>query len=175
MHMRITVNETGDRAEGLRVAANVRRDLFAHSPVEVDPDNPLHGTHRDESGRAYFEFSTEHPDEVRRVLNEYDHADRVELTERREALGEPCLNCGNIAGAVLPAVCPNCEFQDISPCPSCGEEIPRQAYRRDGNALFHCPKCQSQIQLRFNEPMFLPDGRYNQPLVVVEAVEVRAP
>jgi hypothetical protein len=48
MRIRITTRPTGDRTNDLRVASSVRRDLWAPSPVEIDPDNPLHGTHRDE-------------------------------------------------------------------------------------------------------------------------------
>ena len=178
MRIRITVNETddrtGDRTDDLRIAADVRRDVFAHSPVEVDPDSLLHGIHRDENGQAYFECSTEHTDEVRRVLDQYGHAERVQLSEEHEAAGEACQNCGNIAGAVLPAVCPNCNFRDISPCPVCNEGIPRLAYVRLESTRFRCPHCNSHVRLRFNEPLFLSDGCYNEPLVVVEAAEVRA-
>jgi hypothetical protein len=172
MRVRITVIPTDDRAEDLRTAANVRRDLFAHSPVEIDPDNPLHGTHRDDQGRAYFEFSTEFPDEVRRVIEQFGHQDRVEVTPVHEEIGDACQNCGNIAGPVLPSVCPNCGFHDISPCPCCGQRIPRQQYVRLGSTLFQCPHCRNRVGLRFNEPMFLSDGTYNQPLVIVEAAEV---
>lgn len=168
MRMRITVRPTVDRTNDLRVAASVRRDLWAHSPVEIDPDNPLHGTHRDERERAYFEFSTRYPGEVTRVLDEYGHADRVEVREVSESIGQACQNCGNVVGAVLPTVCPNCQFRDISACPVCNHEVPRQNYTRIGGDLFRCPHCQGQVRLRFNEPMFLGDGTYNQPLVVVE-------
>jgi len=64
VRMRVTINAQDDRASELRTAADVRRDLWAHSPVEVDLDHPLRGTHRDEDGRAYFEFATEFPGEV---------------------------------------------------------------------------------------------------------------
>jgi DNA-directed RNA polymerase subunit RPC12/RpoP len=134
----------------------------------------MHGTHRDEDGRAYFEFATQYLDEVHRVLERYGHADQVDVGESPQAMGEPCQNCGNIAGAVCPSVCPNCGFRDVSPCPTCGEEISRQSYLRYGDSLFRCPNCRSRVALRFNEPMFLTDGRYNQPLVVVEVVEVPA-
>jgi hypothetical protein len=170
MRLRITVKPTGNRTDELRVAAAVRRDLWAHSPVEVDPDNPLHGTHRDRDRRAYFEFSTRFRGEVDRVLREYHHAERVLVTESREVVGQACQNCGNVAGPVLPTVCPNCEFRDISPCPSCGHEVSRQLYTRISGDLFRCPDCRSQVRFRFNDPMFLSDGTYNQPLVVVEAV-----
>ena len=64
VRMRVTIKAQDDRASELRTAADVRRDLWTHSPVEVDLDHPLRGTHRDEGGRAYFEFATEFPREV---------------------------------------------------------------------------------------------------------------
>lgn len=171
MRMRVTVLPTGDRANDLRVAASVRRDLWAHSPVEIDPDNPLRGTHRDERARAYFEFSTQCPEEVKRVLREHGHAHLVDLQEVNEPVGEACQNCGNIAGPVFPTVCPNCNFRDISACPACHREVPRQNYTRIGGNLFRCPHCHSRVRLHFNEPMFVDDGTYNQPLVVVEQAD----
>lgn len=174
MRLRITINETGTRRGDLRLAADVRRDLWAHSPVEIDPDSPLHGTHRDERGRAYFEFATEFPDEVRRVLSEYGHANHVEIDESRGLVGDACQNCGNVAGSALPTVCPNCGFRDISPCAVCGQEIPRQGYiRRNGQSVFQCPNCRGRVRLRYNDPMFLSDGGYNQPLVVVDEAKIR--
>lgn len=168
MRLRITVRPTGDPSTDLRVAAAVRRDLWAHSPVEIDPDNPLHGTHRDDQRRAYFEFSTSFPDDVDRVLQEYGHASQVDVLERRDPVGQPCQNCGNVAGPVLPTVCPNCRFRDIAACPSCQHEVPRQCYVSIGGNLFRCPNCHGQVRLRFNEPMFFDDGTYRQPLVLVE-------
>jgi hypothetical protein len=171
MRMRITVRPTGDRTNDLRIAANVRRELWARSPVEVDQEFPLHGAHRDRAGHVYFEFSTLLPDEVKQALSEAGHADQVDMQPVREALGQACQNCGNIAGPVLPTVCPNCQFRDISACPACQHEVPRQNYERIGGDFFCCPHCHSRIRLRFNEPMFLEDGAYNQPLIVVEQAE----
>jgi hypothetical protein len=167
VRMRVTFKTNGDRANELQTAANLRRDLWAHSPVEVDPDHPLYGTHRNESGRAYFEFATELPDEVRRVIEDYHYSDRVELTESPVLPGEECVNCGNVASPVRPAVCPNCGFQDISPCPICRQPVPRQSYTPISGDLFRCPHCKNRVRLRFNSPLVLPDGDYNQPLVVV--------
>ena len=168
VRMRATVRSTGDRAGELQTAAKLRRDLWAHSPVEVDPDHPLYGTHRDTGGRAYFEFATEMPEEVRRVVRDYKYDEAIELTETPTLPGEECANCGNVADSVLPTVCPSCEFRDISPCASCGHEISRQLYTRISGGLFRCPNCKNGVRLRFNSPMFLPDGNYNSPLVVVE-------
>ena len=170
MRIRITVKPTGSRTEDLRIAANLRRDLWAHSPVEIDPDNPLQGTHRDEKERAYFEFSTLYPDEVARVLQKDGYEKRIEVKEIDEPLGQACQNCGNIAGPVLPTVCPNCGFRDISPCPICHREVSRQLYTRIAGDLFRCPQCRNQVRLRFNDPMFISEGSYNQSLVVTQEV-----
>lgn len=62
-----------DRAENLRRISRIKRDLYSHSPVEVDPDDPRFATHRWQDGRAYFEFSTDFVNEARRVLQEYGH------------------------------------------------------------------------------------------------------
>ena len=168
VRMRVTIRTQDDRVSELRNAASVRRDLWSHSPVEVDPDHPLHGTHRDQDGRAYFEFATELPKEVHRVIEEYKYADMVELSEKPTLPGEECANCGNVAGPERPTVCPNCQFRDITPCPLCSEEVSRQLYIPISGDLFRCPHCKKQVRLRYNNPMFLPDGNYNQPLVVVE-------
>jgi hypothetical protein len=168
VRMRVTIKAQDDRASELKTAADVRRDLWAHSPVEVDPDHPLHGTHRDEHGRAYFEFATEFPSEVRRIIETYEYTDKVDLTETPTLPGEECANCGNVAGPVRPTVCPNCQFRDITPCPICSEEVSRRSYIRISGDLFRCPRCKGRVRLRFNNPMFLSDGSYNQPLVVVE-------
>ena len=60
--IRLTIRHNpNDPADDLRYAARVRRDLWAHSPVEIDPDSRVHGTHRDAGRNAYFEFATEMP------------------------------------------------------------------------------------------------------------------
>ena len=147
MYMRVTVRPTGDRTEDLRIAERARRDIFSHAPVEVGPDNPIRGINRDESGRAYFEFSTEHAAPVSQVVKDYGHEGRVDLAESSGQFGEACQNCGNIAGPILPAVCPNCGFRDISPCPNCAHDIPRQDYVRLGSNLFKCPNCEQRVRL----------------------------
>jgi hypothetical protein len=172
VRMRATVKTSDDRSSALRTAADFRRDLWAHSPVEVDPDHPLYGTHRDREGRAYFEFATEFPEQARRILKDYHYSEKVELTEEPELPGEECANCGNVTGSMRPTVCPNCRFRDISPCPLCHHEVSRQSYIRISGDLFRCPSCKKRVRLRFNSPMFLPDGSYNQPLVMVEEATV---
>src|SRR5437763_9414267 len=105
MRMRITVVKTASRTDDVRVASDVRRDLWAHSPVEVDPDHPLHGTHRDKDGRAYFEFATTLPQEVRRIV-ERDYSNSVEVSENPPPPAEECANCGNVVSTMQPSVCP---------------------------------------------------------------------
>jgi DNA-directed RNA polymerase subunit RPC12/RpoP len=165
--LRITITGTnGDRTDDLRKAAAVRRDLYAHSPVEVDPDGRANATFRNEKQQAYFELTTKYPDEVGRVLDRFKHSGYATVQEVTETPGPACENCGNVAGPVLPTVCPNCGFRDISPCAVCKAEIPRQQYDREAGDLHRCPNGH-RVRLAFNNPMFLPDGSYNQPLVVV--------
>src|SRR5437016_3220855 len=106
--VRVTVKHNpADPADDLRWAARVRRDLWAHSPVEIDPDSPRHGTHRDEEKNAYFEFATDRFEEVRRVLQAYGYADRAQATVVQDEKGTECVNCGNITPALV-TVCPTC-------------------------------------------------------------------
>jgi hypothetical protein len=148
--------------------SKIRRDLYAHSPVEVDPDSPAHATQRDQQKRAYFEFATDFPGEVERVLRDYGHHPFIDLEEVAGAAGEPCLNCGYTPVGSLPTVCPNCRFRDISACPHCQEEIPRHDYERVAGDLFRCPRCRTYVRLRLNEPLRTTTGDYQQPMVLVE-------
>jgi hypothetical protein len=170
--IRITVRHNpDDPADDLRIAARVRRDLWAHSHVEVDPDNPIHGTHRDTDRNAYFEFATNYPDEVSRVLDKYGHTQRVNVAIAKDESGPECANCGNIAGPILPSVCPTCKFRDISACPYCNQEIARQTYLPVSGNLFKCPMCGHRVRLSIHDPLFDSAGHYNQPLVIVEKAE----
>jgi hypothetical protein len=166
--VRITIaHNAADPADDLRVAAMVRRDLWAHSPVEVDPDSPIHGTHRDKDRNAYFEFATNYPDEVNRVLREYGYTDRAKMHIAEGEVGPECADCGNIAGPVLPTVCPTCGFRDISRCPYCNQEVARQSYLPVAGDLFKCPQCGHRVRLHIHDPLFNAEGYYNQPLIVV--------
>ena len=159
-----------DPADDLRCAARVRRDLWAHSPVEVDPDSSVHGTHRDASRNAYFEFATDHLSEVRRIVQEYGHADRVTLDVGADVPGIECVNCGNISPEPF-TVCPNCKFRDIEPCPYCDQPIARLAYTPIAGDLFKCPFCHRRVRFRFHDPIFDGKGHYNQPLVCISPAE----
>jgi hypothetical protein len=169
---RITVINTPDRADQLRRANRIRETLVDHVRVRLDPVYPLQGIHRDEQGRAYFEFAAEDLQPVRIALAQAGHEDHSELMQPVEAPGDACANCGNIAGPILPSVCPNCGFRDISPCPICRCENPRESYERIAGNLFLCPTplhdgTRHRVRLSFNEPMFGQDGDYRQPLVIV--------
>ena len=116
--VRVTVKHNSvDPADDLRWAARLRRDLWAHSPVEIDPDSPRHGTHRDEQKNAFFEFATDRLPEVRRVLQEYGYTARVEATVVQDEKGTECVNCGNITPRLV-TVCPSCQFRDIPALPA---------------------------------------------------------
>ncbi len=83
--VRITVRHNeADPADDLRCAGRLRRDLWAHSPVEVNPGSPRHETHRDDDHNAYFEFATDMLPEVRRVIAEFGYADRVVINVVQE-------------------------------------------------------------------------------------------
>lgn len=158
-----------DPADDLRTAAQIRRDLWAHSPVEVDPDSPRHGTRRDADLNAYFEFATNYRDEVDRILERF--GGRAAASVVTEEAGPECANCGAVAGPVLPSVCPTCRFRDISPCPHCNQEVARQAYLPVRGDRFKCPTCGRGVTFHLHEPLFDDQGHYCQPLIVVERTE----
>lgn len=165
--VRVTVKHNPrDPIEDLRWAARVRRDLWAHSPVKIDPDSPRHGTHRDAQKNAYFEFATDRLEDVWRVLRERGYAERAEATVVQDARGTECVNCGNITPQLL-TICPTCQFRDIAPCPYCNQEIPRLDYTSLSGDLFKCPMCHHRVRLQFQESLFDDQGDYKQPLVLV--------
>jgi hypothetical protein len=159
-----------DPADDLRWAARVRRDLWAHSPVEIDPDSPAHGTRRDADRNAYFEFATDRTPEVRRVLQEHGYADRARVEVIQEGAGTECVNCGNISPELV-TVCPTCSFRDIDPCPYCDAEVARLAYAPVAGDLFQCLVCHRRVRFQFNDPLLDESGHYNQPLVRVSPAE----
>lgn len=169
--VRITIQHNPDNpTEDLRRAAQVRRDLWAHSAVEIDPDSPKHQTHRDGEQNAYFEFVTDRGCEVERVLRDFGHREVVRLEVVQEGSGTECVNCGNISPEPV-TVCPHCGFRDIDPCPYCRQEIARLAYISVGGDVFKCPACHHRVRFQFNDPLVAANGRYNQPLVRVNPTE----
>jgi hypothetical protein len=170
--VRITIKHNPiDSADDLRIAARVRRDLWARSPVEIVPDSPTNGTHRDADRNAYFEFATNYPDEVQKVIDAFGYAPRAGVSIVTKDSGPECANCGNITGPVLPTICPTCRFRDISACPYCHQEIARQDYIPMSGDMFRCPVCDRRVRLRMTDPLFDSKGHYNQPLVFVERAE----
>jgi hypothetical protein len=170
---RIRIVNVPDRAEQLRKAMRVRGDLIEHAEVWLDPDRPLQGVHRDAEGHSYFEFAARTREAVDRVLARDGYSTFAELLETGEPLGEPCQNCGNVAGPILPPKCPNCSFEDISPCPICDRWNSRQLYERISGNLYYCPTrspdgSRHRVRLAYNEPMFNLDGTFKQPLVLVK-------
>ncbi len=166
----VVTHNPQDPADDLRWAARVRRDLYTHSPVEIDPDSPAHGTHRDADRNAYFEFATNLLPEIQRVLRDFGHADRARVDVVEDAAGTECVNCGNISPELV-TVCPNCEFRDIDPCPYCNNEIARLTYTPVSGDVFKCPMCHRRVRFQFNDPLFDASGHYNQPLVCVSPAE----
>lgn len=170
--IRITVRHNpDDPADDLRLAAKARRDLWSHSEVEIDPDSPKHGTRRDADRNAYFEFTTNYPDEVQRVLREFEPTRRTTFSILEGEWGPECMNCGKAAGPILPTVCPSCHFRDISPCPHCNQEVARQSYLPVSGDQFTCPMCHRRVQFYLNEPLFDRQGHSAQPLVIVTKSE----
>lgn len=169
--VRISVRQNpADPSDDLLCAANIRRDLYAHSPVEIDPGSPAHGTHRDLGGNAYFEFATDRLPEVRRVLEQFGYADRASVEVLQEGAGTECVNCGHIAPDLV-TVCPKCQFRDIDRCPYCENEVARLAYISLGGDVFRCPICHHRVRFQFNDSLLDANGRYNAPLVRVSPAE----
>jgi hypothetical protein len=165
--VRVTVRHNpGDPFDDLRWAARVRRDLWAHSPVEIDPDSHAHGTHRDGDRNAYFEFATDRFPEVQRVLLERGYAERATAEVVEDAQGTECVNCGNISPQLF-TVCPTCSFREIDPCPYCRSEVARLAYLPCGGDIFTCPVCHHRVRFQFHDPLTGDNGDYQQPLVRV--------
>ncbi len=169
--VRVTVfHNSNDPADDLRLAARARRDLWAHSPVEIDPDSSAHATHRDADQNAYFEFATDRFPEVDRVLQKYGYAGLAKADVVEEGDGTECVNCGNISPELV-TVCPTCSFRDIERCPYCNNEIARLAYLPVSGDVFKCPMCDRQVRFQFNNPLHDASGHYNQPLVLVSPAE----
>lgn len=169
--VRITIHPNPNNpSDDLRCAALLRRDLWAHSPVEIDPDSSHHATQRDAERKAYFEFVTDFYDDVERVVQKFGYADRVTVNVIQAGNGTECVNCGNIPPELV-TVCPNCGFRDVEPCPYCASEVHRLEYQSIAGDLFRCPRCQRRVRFQFHDPLVNDQGDYNQPLVLVNPAE----
>lgn len=89
MHIRIKIRkQQNDPSKDLEIASSLRRDLWVHSPIEIDVDDPSVATHRDPAdGRACFEFETAYPEEVDRIVRQYAYTEHVDI-ERRQVNAE---------------------------------------------------------------------------------------
>ena len=168
---RIKIVNVSDRTEQVRLAYRLRDELISTAQVWVDADFALEGVHRDSNGLAYVEFAATSREVIGEVLDSGGYSGYTELSETDEPLGDACRECGNIAGSVQPPKCPNCGFSDIGACPVCGVLHARHEYEEAGTNLFYCPTrsngTRHRVRLMFNDPLFRPDGTFNQPLVLV--------
>jgi hypothetical protein len=152
-----------------KLLSTLREDLYAYSGLNIDPDNPAYAIHRDDAGRAYFDVTAAHLQQVTDAIASLDERGDVEATVVEGPAGDPCLRCGYIAGEQPPATCPNCGFVDTSPCPHCDQAVSRLAYLEHAGDVLECPNCHGHVRLRFNDPLLTEDGDYSQPVVVVES------
>lgn len=167
--VRVALDQQVEATEALRRIARLRTGLWQRG-FRVDPEM---GAHRSEDGQLYFELEAVDHDGLTRAAQDVDPAALVTvLNEQLDS--EECLNCGNLPGGLQPAVCPNCNFREISACPHCRAETPRGAYNRHAGDLFRCPACGGFVRLEFVDPLWEDDGHYRQPVVVVVAAEGEA-
>jgi hypothetical protein len=170
----VIIPDHGDRKHTLRAALRARQYLMerfnggAHATA-------LRGVHRLDGDRAYFELEVPSLEQAIHSLDDLridGHAIAGIVVETADpSKGEPCLNCGNIAGSHTPPVCPSCGFQEISACPYCEHLSSRTSYTSTEGALMRCPHCGRRVRLRYNEPIITRDGNYRSPVVLVERAE----
>lgn len=170
----VLIPAQGDRKRTLRAALRARLHLQERLGAAIG-ETSLRGVHWLEPDRAYFEFRGISRDIFENALQDL----RVEnaaitgivVSTATENKGDPCLNCGNIAGGTTPPICPSCNFQEISQCPYCSQLSSRNAYTNAEGKLLRCPNCRRRVRMRFNDPLFTSKGDYRPPVVVVERPE----
>jgi hypothetical protein len=160
VHLRISLPTPPKKKEALLAARSFHDEVVGLPAVAR---GPLDGEHTRLDGRMYFDVVAENAELVENAANA--RGAEVEVVMPASKVSE-CLNCGNTAEAES-TVCPNCQFRDISPCPSCGHEIPRATYVSVGGDLHQCPNCRQRVRLVFNDPLWREDGSYNEPVVRV--------
>src|SRR4051812_17279552 len=113
----ITLPDMGDRRRSLRAASRARQLLIDHFGVDVK-ETALRGVHWVEGGRAYFELDLPSLEGANQALGNLQidgtPVQGISVNAAADQKGDPCLSCGNIAGADTPPVCPCCNFQEIS-------------------------------------------------------------
>lgn len=161
--IKVYVESTDDMAGDLRRLGKVRYGLWQSGLVQGAPL----GAHRDRDGHLFFRLRGDFQ-QVRAAVDP-DQA-KVELVHDTDA--DECVNCGNRPGDPLPTVCTNCGFRDITPCPNCQQEVPRQTYEQVAEAsLYRCPRCTHHVRLEFNPDLFDAAGQLHAPAVVVRLAE----
>jgi hypothetical protein len=79
-HVRLVIQSQANPARDVEIAARLRRDLWARSAVAIDPNNDSTAIKQaSETNATYFEFETDFPDEVDRVVRQYGYSDQVSI------------------------------------------------------------------------------------------------
>lgn len=164
----------GDRKDTLRAASRAR--LHVRDRLGEQAQNaPLRGVHWLPGDRAYFDLNVPSIKEAEEALSDLEidgqPVPSIAVQPAPAVYGDPCVNCGNIAGRSTPPVCPNCNFREISPCPNCKHDISRTEYIPVVGSVFKCPNCSDHVRLTYNEPMFDRNGDYRSPLILIERAE----
>ncbi len=163
--IRITVRNIPRRA-GETCISTVRRDFLSYWPLEIDLDDPFH-VRQDDGDQFYFEFTTEKLEQaVIQFLRERGHEPYVQVDAQEHAAPD-CIQCGFPRGVTTK--CPNCGFRDITPCPACAREVPRDHYLSVAEDFFLCPHCHQQVWLGFALPANDGDASVNEPMIVVHS------
>lgn len=155
--------KTADKKQAL-LAARKLRQMFEDRGIAI-----VRGEYIRNDGRVYLDAAGEMgvtDEEIQSYLGNDVILESEQIGESEPV--EECLNCGNVPESPF-TKCPNCGFQEISQCPSCGEGIPRTGYIPAGGNLFQCPHCRSLVRLAYNEPLWLDEGHYNEPPIVVSS------
>jgi hypothetical protein len=161
LRVKVYVEATENASADLLRLGKVRHALWHDGLVEGAPL----GAHRDRNGRPFFIFRFR--GDIKRVREALDPMLEALVEVTDEADSDECINCGNRPGDPLPTVCRNCEFRDISPCPSCRQEVPRQSYDTVAGDLFRCPRCNAHVRMEFNPNLFDEAGHLREPAVFV--------
>jgi hypothetical protein len=159
--VKVYVKTTDNPSADLLRLGKVRHGLWRDGLVEGAPL----GAHRDRDGRVFFTFRFR--GDIKRVRAAVDPLLEAFVEVTRATDTDECVNCGNHPGDPLPTVCPNCKYRDISPCPSCRQEVPRQNYDTVAGDLFRCPRCNAHVRMELNPGLFDETGRLREPAVFV--------
>jgi hypothetical protein len=159
-HWRISFN--ADERRKALVASRRVRNALPETVEVIQGENVLVG------GGIYLEVHGERSSIDVACASVNTHGVNVEIAESSAGnLADECINCGNIPDKPF-SECPACGFTEISACPFCSAEVPRQMYEAVRGNLCKCPNCGTRVRLRYADPLYDNDGYYVQPVVVVE-------